>query len=83
MAYVQCDVCADSPYIKPTQFGILTKRYPLVRGLYYIVKENFTGLGAGFTNFLQLERGQLIFRRAYLGPNMDFEIRKVRINQKL
>lgn len=83
MAYVQCDVCADSPFIKPTQFGILTKRYPLVRGLYYIVKENFTGLGSGFTNFLQLERGQLIFRRAYLGPNMDFEIRKVRINQKL
>lgn len=83
MAYVQCDVCVDSPYIKPTQFGIITKRYPLVRGLYYILKENFTGLGSGFTNFLQLERGQLIFRRAYLGPNMDFEIRKVRINKKL
>ncbi len=83
MAYVQCDVCADSPYVKPTQFGIITKRYPLVRGLYYIVKENFTGLGSGFTNFLQLERGQLIFRRAYLGPNMDFEVRKVRINGKL
>ena len=83
MAYVQCDVCADSPYIKPTQLEIMTRRYPLVRGLYYIMKENFTGLGSGFTNFLQLERGQLIFRRAYLGPNMDFEIRKVRINKKL
>jgi phosphate transport system substrate-binding protein len=83
MAYIQCDVCDSTPYVKPTQFGIITKRYPLVRGLYYIVKENFTGLGSGFTNFLQLERGQLIFRRAYLGPNMDFEIRKVSITQKL
>jgi phosphate transport system substrate-binding protein len=83
MAYVQCDVCVDSPFVKPTQFGIITKRYPLVRGLYYILKENFTGLGAGFTNFLQSERGQLIFRRAYLGPNMDFEVRKVSITQKL
>jgi phosphate transport system substrate-binding protein len=82
MAYVQCKVCESTPYVKPTQQSINTKRYPLVRGLYYIVKENFSGLGSGFAAFLKYERGQLIFRRAYLGPVMDFDIRKVEINQK-
>ena len=83
IAYVQCNRCVDSPYVKPTQSGILSERYPLVRGLYYIVKENFFGLGSGFVNFLQYERGQLIFRRAYLGPRMGFVIRDVRLNEKL
>ena len=84
MVYVKCDYCSDSPYVKPTQYGIMTKRYPLIRGLYYILKENYSGLGSGFLNFLQYERGQLIFRRAYLGPSkMGFGIRNVRINEKL
>jgi phosphate transport system substrate-binding protein len=83
IAYVQCQVCDSTPYVKPTQQSILTKRYPLVRGLYYIVKENYSGLGSGFAEFLNYERGQLVFRRAYLGPVMDFDIRDVRINQKL
>jgi phosphate transport system substrate-binding protein len=83
MAYIKCNRCADTAYIKPTQLGILTKRYPLVRGLYYIVKENNPGLGTGFTSFLKNERGQLIFRRAYLGHKMSFYIRDVKINEKL
>lgn len=84
MAYVKCETCTDSPYVKPTQLGIITKRYPLVRGLYYMLKENYTGLGSGFVNFLQYERGQLIFRRAYLGSSkMGFAIRSVQINQKV
>lgn len=81
MAYIQCDECEDSPYVKPTQLGIETRRYPLVRGLYYILKENYSGLGSGFTDFLQYERGQLIFRRSYLGPSkIGFQIRNVKIN---
>jgi phosphate transport system substrate-binding protein len=81
MAYVRCDECTDSPYVKPTQLGIETRRYPLVRGLYYILKENYNGLGSGFVDFLQYERGQLIFRRAYLGPSkIGFQIRNVKIN---
>ena len=68
---------------KTMQASILTRRYPLVRGLYYVLKENFDGLGTGFVNFLNQERGQLIFKRAYLGTRMDFEIRRVKINQKL
>jgi phosphate transport system substrate-binding protein len=83
IAYVSCLVCDEQPFVKPMQASILTRRYPLVRGLYYILKENYNGLGTGFVNFLNQERGQLIFRRAYLGTRMDFEIRKVRINQKL
>ncbi len=83
IAYLQCNVCDSTPYVKPTQQSILTKRYPLVRGLYYIVKENFSGLGSGFAEFLKYERGQLIFRRAYLGPVMDFRIRTVVVNEKL
>jgi phosphate transport system substrate-binding protein len=83
IAYVNCLVCDDKPYVKPMQASILTRRYPLVRGLYYILKENYNGLGSGFVNFLNQERGQLIFRRAYLGTRMDFGVRRVRINQKL
>jgi len=79
MAYVQCNLCDSTPYVKPTQMGIVTKRYPLVRGLYYIVKENYSGLGSGFGDFLSFERGQLIFRRAYLGPRMDFRRREVNL----
>ena len=83
IAYIQCAICDSTPYVKPTQASILTKRYPLVRGLYYILKENYSGLGSGFASFLKYERGQLVFRRAYLGPRMDFEIRNVLIKEKL
>ncbi len=83
IGYVQCIKCIDSPYVKPTQAGMITRRYPLVRGLYYIVKENYSGLGSGLASFLKYERGQLIFRRAYLAPIMDFGIRSVKINEKL
>ena len=83
IAYVKCDVCVNTPYILPSQESILNRRYPLVRGLYYAIKENYTGLGSGFVSFLKYERGQLIFRRAYLGPSMLFELRTVNLNDKL
>ena len=75
----------DDPgkFIKPYQANIATKRYPMVRGLYYIVKENYSGLGRGFTNFLKSEKGQLIFQRAYLVPsNMQFTIRSAQIKEE-
>ena len=83
IAYVSCNVCTGSPFVKPMQVSILTRRYPLVRGLYYILKENYNGLGTGFVNFMKYERGQLIFKRAYLGARMGFGIRSVKINEKL
>ncbi len=83
IAYVECIVCEDTPYVKPMQQSIVTRRYPLVRGLYYVNKENYTGLGTGFINFLKSERGQLIFKRAYLGTVMQLEVRDVKLNEKL
>jgi phosphate transport system substrate-binding protein len=84
IAYIRCEVCVDSPFVKPTQASIATRRYPLVRGLYYILKEGYQGLGSGLAGFMIYERGQLIFRRAYLQPaQMSFEVRNVRINEKL
>jgi len=84
IAYLKCDVCVDSPYVKPTTASMSTRRYPLVRGLYYILKENYSGLGSGFAAFLQYERGQLIFRRSYLWPaKMSFNIRNVILNDKI
>jgi phosphate transport system substrate-binding protein len=80
IAYVQCKVCVDSPFVKPTQASIANRRYPLTRGLYYILKENYSGLGSGFASFLQYERGQLVFRRGYLSPaQMSFKIRNVHV----
>ena len=83
IAYISCVVCEGQPFVKPMQASISTRRYPLVRGLYYILKENYNGLGTGFVNFLNQERGQLIFKRAYLGTRMQFGIRRVKINEKL
>ena len=82
IASVQCTGCAAETYVKPYQANIAMKRYPMVRGLYYILKEGYDGLGSGFVNFLDYEKGQLIFRRAYLVPaKMSFEIRSTEINK--
>lgn len=83
IAYIQCGFCTGQPFVKPLQESINTRRYPLVRGLYYITKENYYGPGASFAAFLKSERGQLIFKRAYLGTVMDFDIRPVKMNSKL
>ncbi|HMH20757.1 MAG TPA: substrate-binding domain-containing protein [Puia sp.] len=81
IASVRCANCLGTTYVKPYQANIALGRYPLVRGLYYVLKENFNGVGSNFVNFLQYERGQLIFRRAYLVPGkMSFEIRNMQIS---
>ena len=78
IASIQCSICTSETYVKPFQANIYLKRYPMVRSLHYIVKENYGGLGSGFANFLEGERGQLIFRRAYLVPaSMSFNVRDV------
>ena len=77
---VECASCPEKPYVQPFQANIVLKRYPMVRGLYYILKENYSGIGNNFVNFLQNERGQLIFRRAYLVPaRLAFNIRDVQL----
>ncbi|HTQ64141.1 MAG TPA: substrate-binding domain-containing protein [Puia sp.] len=80
VAAIECTSCGGETYVEPYQANIYLKRYPMVRGLYYILKENFDGIGNNFVNFLQYERGQLIFRRAYLVPaRMSFEVRDVQL----
>jgi phosphate transport system substrate-binding protein len=80
IASIEC-TCPEQSFVKPYQANIILKRYPMIRGLYYILKENYNGLGSGFANFMEYERGQLIFRRAYLCPaKMNFSIRKATLN---
>jgi phosphate transport system substrate-binding protein len=80
VAAIECTSCGGETYVEPYQANIYLKRYPMTRGLYYILKENFDGIGNNFVNFLQYERGQLIFRRAYLVPaRMSFEVRDVQL----
>jgi phosphate transport system substrate-binding protein len=82
IASVECKGCTAGPYVKPYQANIYSGRYPMVRPLYYILKENFEGLGSGFRNFLSLEKGQRIFKRAYLLPaRMSFEVQNMSITQ--
>ncbi len=81
IASVECINCDERTFVKPYQANIMLRRYPLVRGLYYVLKENYDGLGGGFANFMTYEKGQLIFRRAYLGPaKMNFNIRSATTN---
>lgn len=67
-------------YVTPAQYNIYYRRYPLVRDLVYVLKENHRGLGKGFVNFLTTQRGQLVFNRAFLMPAvMGFEVREADI----
>ncbi|MGK2862272.1 MAG: PstS family phosphate ABC transporter substrate-binding protein [Chitinophagaceae bacterium] len=69
-------------YILPVQINIYLRRYPMVRDLVYILKENYRGLGKGFADFMSGEIGQLIFRRAYLMPaQKDFIVRPIRLRE--
>jgi len=70
-------------YVQPVQANIYAARYPMIRDLVYILKENHKGLGHGFAYFMSGERGQLIFRRAYLVPGqMQFNIRKAALREE-
>ena len=78
VASVNCNACGDDDiFVKPYQYNIMFRRYPMVRGLYYIIKENYDGLGSGFANFMSQEKGQLIFWHSYLGTTkMNFSLRE-------
>lgn len=81
IAAVECRGC-NGTFVKPFQANIAMGRYPMTRPLYYILKENYAGLGSGFKNFLIYEKGQLIFRRAYLLPaRMQFDVRDMSISE--
>ena len=74
---------SEMGYVKAYQQNIYTKSYPMVRDLVYTLKENYKGLGYGFAGFMSGEIGQLIFRRAYLVPQVlkNFGIRPIRLKK--
>ena len=55
IAELECRDC-NGVYVKPYQANIALSRYPMVRPLYYILKENYDGVGSGFSNFLIYEK---------------------------
>lgn len=55
-------------FYQPYQAYIALKKYPLRRTMYFITRDTWNGLGAGFANFLSNEAGQLIFKKARLVP---------------
>ena len=55
-------------YVLPVQYLIYTRTYPMIRSLVYVLKEKEQGLAGSFANFLRNDRGQLIFRRAFIFP---------------
>ena len=80
IASVECN-CSENALVKPYQANIALGRYPWTRSLFYIIKEQYNGLASGFAHFMQFEKGQLIFRRAYLWPaRMNFSIRSATTN---
>jgi len=82
MALVECTLCIEKGYFaQPSQSNISQGHYSLSLPIYYILKENAPGLGTGLLNFMSLERGQLIFQRAFLVPaKMGFKKRKGLLN---
>lgn len=82
LAALECNGCSGT-YVHPYQANIAMGRYPMIRPLYYILKENYSGLGSGFKNFLIYEKGQLIFKRAFLLPSrMRFDVRNMMISEE-
>lgn len=59
---------AVTDFYQPYQAYIALKQYPLRRTMYFITRDTWSGLGAGFANFLSGEAGQLIFKKARLVP---------------
>ncbi len=69
-------------YVTPAQYNIYYGRYPMLRHLIYVLKEKHQGIGHAFADFLTTERGQLIFKRAYLMPaQMSFSVRSANVSE--
>ena len=81
LAEIECKGLSGQ-YVQPIQVNIYNGLYPLTRELVFILKESYRGLGHGFSSFMTSERGQLIFRRAYLAPGyLPFIVRPVKVRE--
>ncbi|HEX6334026.1 MAG TPA: substrate-binding domain-containing protein [Flavisolibacter sp.] len=82
IARIEARDSADA-FVQPVQYLIYTKSYPMLRDLVYVLKERHRGLGHAFANFLKGERGQLIFKRAYLMPALrPFYVRQAELQEE-
>ena len=59
---------SDGTYYRPDQGSIYLKSYPFVREIYFISRETFHGLGAGFIQWATAEQGQRIILKSGLVP---------------
>ena len=81
LAEIECKGLPNQ-YVQPIQVNIYNGLYPMTRELVFILKESYKGLGHGFSTFMTSERGQLIFRRAYLAPGyMPFIVRPTKLRE--
>ncbi|MBL7744002.1 MAG: substrate-binding domain-containing protein [Chitinophagaceae bacterium] len=81
IAYLESTI-KPGGYVLPWQVNISAKIYPMVRDLVYILKENHKGLGTGFSDFLSDDKGQLVFKRAYLSPAIrSFVVREAELRK--
>ena len=55
-ALLECKNCEKGMFAKPSQQTITFNQYPLVRGLYYVLKENYAGLGSRFVFFFKYRK---------------------------
>ena len=80
-ALIKCKTCKDPHlYARPSQENIMNMNYSMFRPVVPIIKDRDPSLATGFYNFIQSERGQLIFRRALLMPTIiAFNVRKVNL----
>ena len=82
LAEIECKGLPNQ-YVEPIQVNIYNGLYPMTRELVFILKENHRGLGYGFSTFMTTERGQLIFRRAYLVPGyLPFLVRPTKLRDE-
>jgi len=74
------NIDGNGDYYRPYPGNIAEGSYPLIREVYIINREYFTGLGSGFAQFIAGDKGQRIVRRAGLVP-AQIPIRLVEIKQ--
>ena len=71
-----------SEYVFPTQDNLAQGKYPLARDLYIVNCQGYSGLGKGFSVFLNEDRGQRIILKSGLVPKR-FPGRKIVIRNTI
>jgi phosphate transport system substrate-binding protein len=70
---------SNGKFSKPYQGYIAEGSYPLIRDVYMICRETFTGLGSGFVQFVSGDQGQRIVLKSGLVP-ATMPVRLIEIN---